>query len=189
MPKRPAADAHVPPTSAAAGPPPRGAPARRPPARHRQHAQTREQLLATAISCFAARGLSRTTLREIADAAGLTSGTLYFHFSTKEALYIAAYERAVDDMYIELDEAIEGIDGLIDRLEAVLDRAGELMVERPEIQGMVLRAWVEHIDQESLPLPIPPRVPAFLDRLVHDAVRRREIDRRRSDDVRDLYPR
>lgn len=188
MPKRSNADAQVTPTSATAGspPPPRARrPVGRPP--DSDSADTRQRLLATAISCFAARGLARTTLREIADVAGLTSGTLYFHFATKEALYIAAYEQAVDEMYIQFEAAIDGIDGLIERLEAVLDRAGELMIERPEIQGMVLRAWVEHIDRESLPLPIPTRVSAFLDRLVNDAVQRREIRRRHSEELRDLY--
>ena len=202
MAKRPTADAQVTRTAgsaagaagtagsaagtAGAAPPPRvRRPVGRPP--DSDSADTRQRLLTTAISCFAARGLARTTLREISDAAGLTSGTLYFHFATKEALYIAAYEMAVDQMYVELEVAIEGLDGLIERLEAVLDRAGELMIERPEIQGMVLRAWVEHIDLESLPLPILPRVTEFIDRLVNDAIRRREIQRRHADDLRDLY--
>jgi hypothetical protein len=61
------------------------------------------------------------------------------------------------------------------------------MIERPEIQRMVLRAWVEHIERESLPLPIPARVTGFLDRLVDDGIRRREIQRRHADDLRDLY--
>ena len=188
MPKRATADVQATRTSAQVGSTPSARvrrPVGRPPGS--DSADTRHNLLTTAISCFAARGLARTTLREISDAAGLTSGTLYFHFATKEALYVAAYEMAVDEMYVQFEAAIEGIDGLIDRLEAVLDRAGELMIERPEIQGMVLRAWVEHIGRESLPLPIPPRVSAFLERLVNDAVGRKEIRRRHSEDLRDLY--
>lgn len=188
MPKRSTADAHVRTASTTSSPTP-PVRARRPVGRppDSDSADTRRQLLTTAVSCFAARGLARTTLREISNVAGLTSGTLYFHFATKEALYIAAYEMAVEEMYIQFEASIEGIPGLIDRLEAVLDRASEMMIERPEIQGMVLRAWVEHIDRESLPLPIPARVTTFLDQLVDDGIRRHEIQRRHADDLRDLY--
>jgi AcrR family transcriptional regulator len=165
------------------------APARRPVGRpaDTDSADTRRQLLVAAIDCFSTRGLARTTLRDISHAAGLTSGTLYFHFATKEALYIAAYAMAVDEMYAEYEQAIVGVPGVIDRLEAVLDRSSQLMEARPALQLMVLRAWVEHIDHQSLPLPIPPRVSSFLDTLVRDAVARGEIDADRGDELRDVY--
>ncbi len=46
----------------------------------------REELLALAAGLFAERGLRATTVRDIADAAGILSGSLYHHFSSKEAI-------------------------------------------------------------------------------------------------------
>lgn len=46
----------------------------------------REQLLAIGAQMFAAKGFTQTTVRDIADAAGILSGSLYHHFSSKEEM-------------------------------------------------------------------------------------------------------
>jgi AcrR family transcriptional regulator len=46
----------------------------------------RGELLSLAADLFATRGYSATTVREIADAAGILSGSLYHHFDSKEAM-------------------------------------------------------------------------------------------------------
>jgi AcrR family transcriptional regulator len=51
----------------------------------------RDAILAAGIRCFAARGLAGSGMRDIARAAGLTEGTLYHYFSSKEALIEAAF--------------------------------------------------------------------------------------------------
>jgi AcrR family transcriptional regulator len=51
----------------------------------------REAVLAAAIHCFAAHGLAGTGMRDIARAAGLTEGTLYHYFASKDALIEEAF--------------------------------------------------------------------------------------------------
>jgi AcrR family transcriptional regulator len=51
----------------------------------------REAVLAAAIRCFAAHGLAGTGMRHIARAAGLTEGTLYHYFPSKDALIESAF--------------------------------------------------------------------------------------------------
>jgi AcrR family transcriptional regulator len=46
----------------------------------------RAELLATAGRLFAERGYRATTVRDIADAAGILSGSLYHHFDSKESM-------------------------------------------------------------------------------------------------------
>jgi len=46
----------------------------------------RAELLALAARMFAERGLKSTTVRDIADAAGILSGSLYHHFDSKESM-------------------------------------------------------------------------------------------------------
>jgi TetR/AcrR family transcriptional regulator, cholesterol catabolism regulator len=48
--------------------------------------QRRAELLAIAADLFATRGFLATTVREIADAAGILSGSLYHHFDSKESM-------------------------------------------------------------------------------------------------------
>lgn len=49
--------------------------------------KTRQQLIDAAIIEFAARGVSNTTLTDIARTAGVTRGAVYWHFASKEALF------------------------------------------------------------------------------------------------------
>jgi AcrR family transcriptional regulator len=49
-------------------------------------ATRRDELLGLAATMFAERGLRATTVRDIADAAGILSGSLYHHFSSKEEM-------------------------------------------------------------------------------------------------------
>jgi AcrR family transcriptional regulator len=51
----------------------------------------REAILAAAIRCFAVQGLAGTGMRDIARAAGLTEGTLYHYFPSKDALIEEAF--------------------------------------------------------------------------------------------------
>ena len=49
--------------------------------------KTRQNLIETAIVQFAARGVGNTTLNDIADAANVTRGALYWHFENKTQLF------------------------------------------------------------------------------------------------------
>lgn len=57
----------------------------------------RTEILATAASLIAQSGL-RTSLQEIADAAGILPGSLYHHFESKEAILIELIHRYQDDL-------------------------------------------------------------------------------------------
>ena len=50
-------------------------------------ARRRRQLLDVALRAFAGRGFHRTSMDEIADAAGVTKPVLYQHFTSKRELY------------------------------------------------------------------------------------------------------
>ncbi|MBB6172679.1 AcrR family transcriptional regulator [Nocardiopsis mwathae] len=46
----------------------------------------RAELLGIAADIFAERGYAATTIREVADAAGMLAGSLYYHFDSKESM-------------------------------------------------------------------------------------------------------
>jgi AcrR family transcriptional regulator len=52
---------------------------------------TRRLILERALRLFQKRGVERTTMRDIAGAAGLSLGAAYYHFASKEALLFAYY--------------------------------------------------------------------------------------------------
>jgi len=66
----------------------------------------RAQLLDIAAKLFAERGFKNTTVRDIADAAGILSGSLYHHFDSKEAMVdelLDSFQRALWQEYDAID--------------------------------------------------------------------------------------
>jgi len=54
--------------------------------------KTRQDIMNSAITLFARRGILATTMAELARAINMTPGALYWHFPTKEDLLLAAIE-------------------------------------------------------------------------------------------------
>ncbi len=65
---------------------------------------TRELILDAAERVFHQRGVSRTSLQEIAKDAGLTRGAIYWHFENKGELFHAMMERVTLPMMARLTE-------------------------------------------------------------------------------------
>ncbi|GAC1383258.1 MAG: TetR family transcriptional regulator KstR2 [Marmoricola sp.] len=65
----------------------------------------RQELLRIAGELFARRGFRNTTVRDIADAAGILSGSLYHHFDSKESMV----DELLDTFQTELFETYDAI--------------------------------------------------------------------------------
>jgi len=69
-----------------------------------QALETRQQILDAAVREFSARGVSSTSLTDIANAAGVTRGAIYWHFRNKVELFNAiweAYESRIKVLEVE----------------------------------------------------------------------------------------
>lgn len=80
--------------------------------------RTRQGILAAARRVFARQGVTRTTLEEIAAAAGVTRGAIYWHFTDKTELFFAMREQMAVPMIDQIDLALLRADGS-DPLEGV----------------------------------------------------------------------
>ncbi|MEV0947572.1 TetR/AcrR family transcriptional regulator [Rhodococcus sp. NPDC049939] len=71
----------------------------------------RAELLSIAAELFAERGLRATTVRDIADAAGILSGSLYHHFDSKESMVDEILRSFLDDLFGKYREIVaSGLD-------------------------------------------------------------------------------
>lgn len=66
----------------------------------------REDLLAGAITCLKEKGWARTTVRDIAAAAGVSHAAIGYHYGSRETLLTAALIQAIDEWGSEIDEAV-----------------------------------------------------------------------------------
>src|SRR5256885_9738491 len=91
--------------------------------------ERRAELLELAARLFAERGLRATTVRDIADAAGILSGSLYHHFDSKESMVDEILRRFLDELF--------------DRYRAIV---GQHLGPRPTLEAVVGAAF-QAIDQ------------------------------------------
>lgn len=100
--------------------------------------QTREALLDAALTAFARDGYEAVRVESVAAAAGVSVGSVYVHFESKQGLYVAAVERAFHLFEEAMDAAYA--DGRSPA--AQVDAAGRvyhgLAVEHPEVFRLVV---------------------------------------------------
>lgn len=95
--------------------------------------QTRQRIIAATIACVAELGYARTTIRQIAHTAGVTSANLYNYFPNKADLVAAAIAARAEIALPRLRRAAQRPGTVVDRIEAVLDESGNLMREHPDL--------------------------------------------------------
>ena len=70
----------------------------------------RAELLAIAAGLFAETGFKNTTVRDIADASGILSGSLYHHFDSKESMVDEILRTFQEELFAAYDEVLASSD-------------------------------------------------------------------------------
>lgn len=93
--------------------------------------QTRARIISAVMRCVAEAGYARATIREIARAADMTSGSLYHYFPNKSELLEATVSE-MERIALPRLRSAAGQDGdAVERLVAVLDESSRLMRDYP----------------------------------------------------------
>ncbi len=68
---------------------------------------TRKQILDASLRLFSEKGFARTSVRDIARAAGITDAAIYYHFASKRDLFEALFEeRGITSALSELEQVL-----------------------------------------------------------------------------------
>lgn len=123
---------------------------RKPPIQKRSKA-TVDGILAAATQVFESRGYAAGTTNRIADCAGVSIGTLYQYYPSKEAIAVALLERHIADTNRRLKEWVGHMvaerHGLSDALQDYVQGMLDTHAGKPRLQHILL--------EET---PLPPRV-------------------------------
>jgi len=80
----------------------------------------REDLMNVAIQLFAKKGFKGTSIRDIADAHGVSLSNIYHHFGNKEGLWLAILEHSVKDLPNRLTAAMRGCTDPVERFKILI---------------------------------------------------------------------
>ena len=103
----------------------------------------RPKLIELARGVFAKAGYAAASLSRIADAAGIRKASLYHHFDTKEALYLAVLDTVVTDLQEVFIAAMTGSGTFASRLDEASGIAFTYLAEQPEASKILLREMVD----------------------------------------------
>ncbi|MFU8946446.1 TetR/AcrR family transcriptional regulator [Mycetocola zhadangensis] len=105
---------------------------------------SKTRILAEARTVFGRKGYAEASLREIAQAVGIKTPSLYAHFPSKEALFHAVYLDVVVEHAAYFDELANAANSLppLERLHLLLKGVEDYYRERRDLAEFSLRAAV-----------------------------------------------
>jgi AcrR family transcriptional regulator len=122
--------------------------------------ETRRRILAAALQVFRERGFDAATMREIATAAGMAVGAAYYYFDSKDALVMAFYEQAQEEMAPAMDRILAQSRTLEQRLRGIIGHKFEYFAPNRALVG----ALSAHSDPEHPLSPFSPATASIRDR-------------------------
>lgn len=133
---------------------------------------TRQRILAAALRVFSSRGFDEATMRQVAAEAGVALGAAYYYFDSKDAIVMAFYQQAQEEMAPILDATLSKCRTLEQRLQGIIGQKFEYFAPNRALVG----ALSAHIDPQH-PLspfskataPIRDRDVAFFTRAVEES--------------------
>jgi AcrR family transcriptional regulator len=142
-------------------------------------AATRQRILVGAREAFSELGYGATTNKQVAVAAGITTGALYHYFGSKLDLYVAVHEDVQQIVYARFTSAIEPADTFGGKIDALFDAAHDLNASDPTLARFLGSV---RIDRRRYPeiaeafRPFRERIDRFYDDIVDLGVQTGEID-------------
>lgn len=117
----------------------------------------REEVLAAAAHFVARHGFEAASMRDIARAAGMLAGSLYYHFPSKDELLVAVHGMGVARIMAAAQAAVAGAKTPWSRFDAACRAHLATLLDGNDFAAVVLR------DSDGLPAPLRRRLIAQRD--------------------------
>lgn len=108
--------------------------------------QTKTKIKEAALRLFVEKGVSQTTVRDLADAIGMAEGTLYRHYPAKEDLVRDLFQENYAAFTGRIENVARAEMGLRAKLRAIIADACKLFDSEPTLYSFLLL-----IQHEALP--------------------------------------
>ena len=104
------------------------------------------QILEAAFGCFADSGYHATSMDDLVRASGLSKGSLYWHFDSKQDVFLALFDHTLESYFARWTALREQSQPILD----LIDAAGKLTIEAFEEDRKLIRTWIEFIAHPAI---------------------------------------
>ena len=112
-------------------------------ASHASKEVRRAQILTAAQECFGKRGYHKTKIDDIARAAGLSKGAIYWHFKSKDEIFLALFDQFDREIFSAWDD-LPGDDAL-----ETLRLESEIVLDALLQDRSLIETWTEFLKHPS----------------------------------------
>lgn len=116
--------------------------------------RSRRKIVEAAAALMAERGFAGTSISAVSRRSGLPSGSIYWHFESKEDLLAAVVEEGAQRWF----DTLPGPDDLpaapAEAVQALLDAAAKSLEERPEFLRLLLLIALERAEGDEASLAV-----------------------------------
>jgi len=124
----------------------------------RDGSKTKELIARTALKLFVEKGITETTIRDLAAAAQIAEGTLYRHYESKDALAWELFSENFTSFARELDRLQEEHGTARAKIEAMVRQFCAFFDQDPVMFSYLLLAQHEQFKKVTPEMPSPIRV-------------------------------
>jgi AcrR family transcriptional regulator len=141
----------------------------------------RQRILDEAEELFRRRGYHTVTMREIAQAVGIRQASLYYHFPSKEQLFVAVTERLFERHRVGIEQAIEQNE---DDLRSQLHAIAAWFLSRPPIHFLSM----VHTDMPLLDAENTAKLSAYSSDCIFEPICQIFAQAQQRGEIRDVRP-
>jgi AcrR family transcriptional regulator len=107
-----------------------------------------EEILETATALFAEQGFSDAVTQALAERLGVGKGTIYRHFPSKRALFLAATDRVMRKLQQNVSANVEGIEDGLERIERGVTTFLQFFADHPPFVELLIQERAHFKDRK-----------------------------------------
>jgi len=117
--------------------------------REQMREERRSQVLASALAVFSQKGFHASNVSDVAAHAGVSQGTIYWYFDSKEELFDAAIMEYFADFGTEMISALEGGGTASEKLRVLAKNMDRFVAEAQQVLVAFLSYWASGQGQQK----------------------------------------
>ncbi len=122
----------------------------RPTQHQRQGERSRREVLDAARTLLATRGYTGMTVSQLCEQSGVSAGSIYWHFGSKEGVLAAVVEQGVQELLAQVPQPSDFDGEPIERFARLSERIGQLVQEQPEHLKLLLTLTLQEDGDEQV---------------------------------------
>ena len=117
--------------------------------REQMREERRKQILDSALAVFSRKGFHASNVSDVAAHAGVSQGTIYWYFNSKEELFDAAIMAFFTDFGGEMTTVLQEGETASEKLRALARSMDDFVVNAQQVFGAFLGYWASSQDRQG----------------------------------------